>query len=142
MKEKRLLLRFMIIFIIIFIIFFIGCNSDNYEPRSVYGLWVDYIYDQHISLHYNQFESLLNQLNIGEYIHLEITNEQKNQMSIPLGLGGHKDWTKDEIYEWLIFQGFNKSEANDLTKIITTSKYPKMNAIFRKCEYYIFMILR
>lgn len=94
----------------------IGCsNPNNSEPT--YTVWTDLGT-------YSEFQSTFGTtLNDGEYLRLEFTSSQWNQISGSTTSEGRHSWTKDQIKDWFLGRGFGNYEATKESSWITTIEH-------------------
>ena len=106
---KRKILLFTIFMTIA--IAFVGCKTNGDET---YTVWTD------IGT-YSEFQtSFGTTLNDGEYLRLEFTSTQWNQISASTTNEGRHSWTKAQIKDWFLGRGFGDNEATRESSWITT----------------------
>lgn len=95
---------------------FISCsNLTSSEPT--YTVWTD------IGT-YSEFQSSFGTtLNDGEYLRLEFTSAQWNQIASSATSEGRHNWTKDQIKDWFLGRGFGNYEATKESSWMTTIEH-------------------
>jgi len=106
--DKKLFFYGILVFI--FGIFLIGCQMDS-DPT--YTVWVS-------TESYSEYASVFGALNDGYYRRIEIFSGEINYSALPNEF--KRNWTENDIYNWLYGRGFISSEAKEVTAwIVSTS---------------------
>jgi hypothetical protein len=94
-----------------------GCKEEPEEldkpVETTYTVWTD-------TTTYTEFYNAFGALNDGYYIHLEITNDQFNQMLPDLTNEYKHVWTESQLNNYFIGRGFGNTEAKKETAWLMT----------------------
>jgi len=104
-------LFFMGVLVFIFGIFLIGCQMDS-DPT--YTVWVS-------TESYSEYASVFGALNDGYYRRIEMFSGEINYSALPSEF--KRNWTENDIYNWLYGRGFSSSEAKEVTAWIVSTRH-------------------
>ena len=97
--------------IIMFSILFIGCKTDV-DPT--YTVWVS-------TENYTDYQSAFGALNDGAYRRIEVFEGEINYSVLPNE--AKRNWTENDIYNWLYGRDFISSEAKEVAAWIVSTKH-------------------
>jgi hypothetical protein len=108
MEMKKLIFS---ITIMVFLSLLIGCKMDS-EPT--YTVWV-------FTESYSNYQSTFGSLNDGSYRRTEMFSGEINYSAIPTEF--KRNWTENDIYNWLHGRDFISSEAREVTSWIVSTRH-------------------
>ena len=118
--EKRKLRMGILVITLAFATMLISCPAEPDEPDeptyspSTYTVWVS-------TESYSEYASVFGALNDGYYRRIEVFSGEINYSALPNE--SKRNWTENDIYNWLYGRGFISSEAREVTAWIVSTRH-------------------
>ena len=101
--------------LVMLLLFGLTLTDCPQEPsEKTYTVWVS-------TESYSEYASVFGTLNDGYYRKIEMFSGEINYSALPNEY--KRDWTEEDIYNWLYGRGFISSEAKELTAWIVSTRH-------------------